>query len=157
MTSKEEQTYVEHYARSIYRGAGEIVDRCCWLGSTTIPLARGLSNNPSRKALKGKIHAFDHFNWEDWMDEDVIGTELEGKFKPGDRFLGEFKTRAKPWSSRILICEGDIGQVGWIGKGIEFLLIDAMKSWELANTIIKEFFPSLIVNKGLILQQDFAH
>lgn len=157
MTTQDEQSYFEKYACTNYSGEGEIVDLGCWLGSTTIPLAKGLYKNPNPKVQSRKIHAFDQFIWEEWMDDFVKGTELEGKYKPGKSFLEEFKKRIKPWSASVKIYAGDLCQIGWDGKEIEFLLIDAMKSWELLNTIISKFFPCLIINKSYILHQDFAH
>src|SRR5436853_7107707 len=76
MTTLEEQAYFEDYARSIYTGAGEIVDLGSWLGSTTISLARGLADNPSVEARRKKIHAFDQFLWVPDMDRCVRGTDL---------------------------------------------------------------------------------
>ena len=42
MTSMEEQLFLEDYAQNEYSGKGEIVELGCWLGSSTISLARGL-------------------------------------------------------------------------------------------------------------------
>src|SRR6185295_9218255 len=36
-------------------------------------------------------------------------------------------------------------------------VIDAMKSWKLAHSITKDFFPYLIPQQSLVLHQDFAH
>jgi len=157
MTSLDEQAFFEEYARSIYTGAGEIVDLGCWLGSTTIPLARGLSANPSAQASRKKIHAFDIFRWEAWMDDWVRGTNLEARYKPAESFLDEFKKRIAPWADQIQVYAGDLCRTGWNGGDIEFLLIDTMKSWELANTIVSTFYPQLIPKKSYILHQDFAH
>jgi hypothetical protein len=159
MTTHAEQSYFEEYARDIYLGTGAIVDLGCWLGSTTIALAKGLAENPSPQARASTIHAFDRFVWEAWMGETSCcrGTEIEGKFKPGESFLDEFHKRTAPWSDRIQVYTGDLCQIGWGGAPIEFLLIDAMKSWELANGILRDFYPCLIPGKSYILHQDFAH
>jgi hypothetical protein len=39
---------------------------------------------------------------------------------------------------------------------IEFLFIDAMKSWPLADRIVRAFFPLLIPGRSLVVQQDFT-
>ena len=157
MTSQDEQAYFEEYARSTYTGAGEIVDLGCWLGSTTIPLARGVAANPSSQASRKKIHSFDVFTWELWMDDCVKGADLEAKYKPGESFLEEFKKRTVPWADQIQVYAGDLRRFGWNGEDIEFLLIDAMKSWELADTIVRTFYPYLIPKKSYVFHQDFAH
>src|SRR5687768_9256408 len=62
-TTLEERAFCEWYARSAYRGAGAIVDLGSWLGSTTVPLARGMSRRPPGAATT-RIEAYDRFVWE---------------------------------------------------------------------------------------------
>jgi pentatricopeptide repeat protein len=157
MTSKTEQDYFTRYGREIYTGAGEVVDLGCWLGSTTIPLVEGLLKNPAFAEGSKKVFAYDLFIWFEWMNESTAGTNLSGKYKEGDNFVAEFEKRTVKYSSRIEICAGDLVRLGWNGKPIEFLLIDAMKTWELANGIVRHFYPALIPQSGMILHQDFAH
>jgi hypothetical protein len=40
---------------------------------------------------------------------------------------------------------------------VEFLFVDAMKSWDLANSIVRSFFPRLIAGRSLLVHQDFAY
>lgn len=157
MTSLSEQKYLMRYVENFYKGRGEIVDLGCWLGSTTISLVKGLMKNPNFLDSDRKIYAYDLFIWFDWMNPSIVGTNLIGKYKEGDNFIEEFKKRTEEFESRIEICEGDLTKIGWIDKKIEFLLIDAMKNWELANAIIKDFYSSLIPNESLIFHQDFLH
>ena len=155
MTSREEQQYCRSYTHDTYTGIGEIVDLGCWLGSTTIPLAQGLRKNLNRYTRRERIHAYDLFLWEKWMDPYMPGCRKT--YSPGESFLGEYKARTRKYSSLIRIYPGDLHQLGWIGKPIEFLLVDAMKSQELAESIVKCFYPSLIPEKSLLLHQDFKH
>lgn len=157
MTSISEQKYLARYGENFYKGQGEIVDLGCWLGSTTIPLVKGLLKNPHFSRSNKKVYAYDLFIWFDWMNSSIVGTNLIGKYKEGDNFIGEFKKRTEKVKLRIEICEGDLAKIGWIDEKIEFLLIDAMKNWELANAIIKDFYSSLIPNESLVFHQDFAH
>lgn len=157
MTSKSEQDYFSKYGETLYKGKGEVVDLGCWLGSTTIPLVKGLLKNPLFIESKNKVFAYDTFIWYDIMKESVAGTDLVGKYKDGDSFLDEYKKRIAKYADHIEICEGDLAQIGWKGDDIEFLLIDAMKNWELANAILKNFYTNLIPNQSLILHQDFSH
>ncbi len=157
MTSATERAYFQWYAQHIFQGSGVIVDLGCWLGSTTIPLAMGLSKNSVLRTSCKSIHAYDEFIWRPYMEPNVVGTSLEGKFKMGENFLPEFNKRIAPWKDQIVVHSVDLSKVTWNGEGIEFLLIDAMKSWELTNNIIQQFFPALLPGKSLILHQDFAH
>ena len=155
MTSIDEQLYFRHYAERIFRGKGEIVDLGCWLGSTTISLAGGLLKN--RAALKkGRlIHAYDVFIWESWMDAHKTGCRKP--YEPGESFLDEYRARVQPYEKLVKIYPGDLTKTSWTGNPIEFLLIDAMKSWELAQAIVRNFYPSLILGTSYLLHQDFKH
>lgn len=157
MTSKNEQDYFAKYGAKIYSGRGEVVDLGCWLGSTTIPLVAGLLKNPAFADSGRKVFAYDTFVWYDFMTDAVAGTNLVGKFKDGDSFLEEYKLRTKQYKNKIEIREGNLREIGWSGQEIEFLLVDAMKNWELANAIVKDFYSSLIPNVSYVLHQDFAH
>ena len=156
MTTQQEQAYFEHYAGSLYSGKGEMIDLGSWLGSTTISLARGLAKNRHCHPKRKRIHAFDLFQWEEWMNDCVKGTSIQNKYSQGENFLEEFKTRIEPCAELIEIHAGDLQGAEW-RQEIELLLIDAMKSWTLANVIVRKFFPHLIPNVSYVIHQDFAH
>ncbi|MCA9465712.1 MAG: hypothetical protein KC643_09765 [Nitrospira sp.] len=157
MTTDTERAYFQWYAQHIYVGTGALVDLGCWLGSTTISLAKGLAKNKIVAASSGKIHAYDEFIWRDYMQSGVKGSPLQGKLNVGNDFVNEFYLRTTTWKDQIVVHQGDLSQMKWNGGAIEFLLIDAMKSWSLTNNIIRAFFPSLKAGESFILHQDFAH
>lgn len=155
MTTFSEQKYFRSYACNEYSGVGEIVDLGSWLGSTTVSLAKGLIENKNCQNKTARIHAFDLFIWQTWMNKAASNTLLK-KYKPGDSFLDEFERRIKKYSTYIEVYPGDLGQIGWNDQEIEFLLVDAMKSWKLTSEICRKFFPFLIPGKSLVLHQDFG-
>jgi len=157
MVSKFEREYLQDYARNDYSGAGEIVDLGCWMGATTVELATGLQQNPNPELRNRTIHAFDLFLWHPWMNNIVLGKPLEGKYQEGESFLDEFLNNTKPWAHQVKAYAGDLTQKDWTGEPVEFLFIDAMKSWALLNTIVQQFFPSLIPGKSIVVQQDFTY
>lgn len=157
MTSSTEQAYLGRYGENSYTGVGDVVDLGCWLGSTTIPLTRGLLRNPTFAGSGKKVYAYDLFVWFDWMNSSVAGTDLYGKYGEGDSFVDEFEKRTAAFADSIEICAGDLKSIGWQGGGIEFLLIDAMKNFELAGSIVKDFYPHLTEGNSLVFHQDFAH
>ncbi|MGH7899764.1 MAG: glycosyltransferase, partial [Candidatus Binatia bacterium] len=157
MTSTTEQAYFRWYARHIYTGRGQIVDLGCWLGSTTISLATGLTENRHPAASLAKVHAYDNFIWNSSYDAIVASTALGGRYRAGQSFLDEFRRRIAPWKDRIEVHPADLCHAAAEDGAIEFLLIDAMKSWDLANGIVRNFFPALMPGSSFILHQDFAH
>ena len=157
MTSAEEQAYVYQYGAKNYSGVGEIVELGCFLGSLSIPMAKGVLDNPKLANKAGRIHAYDIFYWDEYIVQMFEGDPLGEKFKEGDSFLPEYEERISEVRSCIQIYPGDLTQIGWKGGAIEFLLVDAMKSWELTDSIIKNFFPSLVPGVSLIQHQDYAY
>lgn len=159
MTSAPEQDFLQDYAQNEYSGKGEIIDLGCWLGSATISVAQGLEKNLKVTVKDKRIHAYDLFIWEPShnMDASVKGTSLEGKYKEGDSFLDEFVHRISPWSHLIELYPGDVVKIGWNQRPIEYLFVDAMKSWELTKSIFLNFYPHLIPMTSLVHYNDFAH
>lgn len=158
MTTRLEQAYLYWYVQNKYSGKGEIADLGCWLGSASICLAKGLEANKAIKMKNKRIHAYDIFIWEPWMDKEVKNTPLERKYKSGDSFIDEYTKRVNRWENLIEIHSGDLKQIGWDKKyAIEFLFNDASKTWDLTNSIIQNFYPSLIPGVSIYIEQDFAH
>jgi hypothetical protein len=156
MTSISERAYLYWYARHMFARQGAIVDLGCWLGSTTAALALGLERNVSEGPGPKRIDAYDRFIWHPTMPPPG-DTEVKRAFHDGESFLDEFKSRTRRWTHLISAHPGDLAQAAWDGGSIEFLVIDAMKSWELTSAIIGQFYPALIPGRSLILHQDFAH
>jgi hypothetical protein len=155
MVTDAELCLAETYARHSYTGEGKIVELGCWLGAVTLALARGASENPQTRS-KRPIEAFDLFRWEAWMTP--IAERLGCLRVPdGESFLDHTKAFVKPYEHLIRLHEGDLFAPERFRHRIEFLFIDAMKSWELANAIVQTYFPNLIPGRSLIVQQDFAY
>ncbi len=157
MTSIDERVYYENYTLSLYSGEGAVVDLGCWFGSTTISLAKGLEVNKRIKDESKKIYAYDQFLWEDWMEPFVKGTKWESTFKVNENFQTVFLEKTKKYKKIIVTKQADLTIEKWLNGHIEFLLVDAMKSWELLNSIQKNFYSSLIPQKSIVLHQDFCH
>jgi hypothetical protein len=158
MTSLAEREYLRDYAARVYSGAGAIVDLGCWLGSLTIPLLAGLEKNPASAMGEADIHAYDLFRWADWMKpwQTFHGGEV---LKAGETILPEFIRQVEPHDrqKRLLIHAGDLQRLGWSGRPIEMLVVDVMKSWDLANCVARDFYPSLIPGLSYVFHQDYCH
>ena len=155
MTSRQEQDWLRTYAAKTYRGLGALVDLGCFLGATTISLAEGLTLNS--KAGQNRIHAYDLFTWSKDFELWAQGREVEGDFTIDESFLPEFLKRTENWRDYIVVHEEDLAHAQWHGGAIEFLLVDAMKSPEIASAILRGFFPHLLPERSYVMQQDFAH
>ena len=157
MTTPEEQAFLYHYAKHRFDGAGAIVDLGCWLGSSTLPLAAGLAENRHPAAATARVHAYDLFRWEEWMEDSLAGTAEAGTIAPGASFLPLFERRLGAHRGRVEVVAGDLTEIGWQPGGpIAFLFNDAAKSWALANALLRSFYPALAPG-ALLVEQDFAH
>ena len=158
MASCQERNFVRHYAAYDFKGVGAIVDLGCWMGSFTFPLAIGLRENPRMRGRKAGLHAYDLFLWEDWMNQRVGNTRWAGRYLEGDDFRNAFVEQVAPVANLVTLHAGDLNNERWDpAEPIEYLLIDAMKSWELTNSIVRNFFPALRPGLSRVHHQDFVH
>lgn len=157
MISAAESRWAEKHIREQYSGKGEIVDLGCWLGSSTIALAKGLEANRRVIAGKHKVHAYDEFIWRDWMNLTFAGAALGDRFLPGDSFLDLFYAQTEKWTNDIEVHAGDLVEIDWIGRPIEFLFVDVMKNWKLTHAVLRKFFPFLVPGVSVVQHQDYAH
>ena len=127
-TSLSERRFNHWYARRVYRGDGAIVDLGCMTGSSTLALAQGLAANEGLLA-RPRVHAYDLFlkYWAPQEGEPLRGVAV------GESFLAEFLKHVAPVRRLVEVHEGDLRDTRWLGGPIEYLFVDAMKSWELGR------------------------
>jgi hypothetical protein len=155
MTTSDEQKFFEESARAVAIADGAIVDLGCWMCSTSIALARGAANvRARRRSDSNKIHAFDIFVWESWMDANLPFVSCE--YQTGDSFLPEVRRRISPYVGAIELHREDLTQYVWQSGPIKLLLVDAMKNWTLARSIATSFLPYL-AKGSILIHQDFNH
>lgn len=156
MTAATERAYFRWHAQERFAGHGTIVDLGSWFGSTTVSLASGLARNPKPAARRQRIHAFDRFEWEWWMAPYASAAKL-GSYADGESFQPEFERVVARWRQWIEVHAGDLREQSWTGEPIELLLVDAMKSWELTDAILRGFYPDLLEGAGHVIHQDFSN
>ncbi len=159
MLTDNEICFLEQYGRHSYTGAGKIVDLGCWLGGSTMALARGIADNPHQqhKTRRRPIDAFDRFVWEDWMTPIARMLDVPKQYATGDDYLEDVEVLLRSHEGMVRFRRQDLVEEHDFRDAIEFLFIDAMRSWPLANAIQRVFFPRLIPERSLIVQQDFGY
>jgi hypothetical protein len=150
MTSPDDQNFFRSAASSVKNDIGEIVDLGCWMGSTSVSLAQGCVDS----AIFNRVRAYDLFRWENWMDKNLPYTFCD--YRPGETFLPEVRKRLQNFAETIELIQSDLCFYKYDNKPIKLLLVDAMKTKELAKAICSEFYPSLLPN-SLVIHQDFKH
>ena len=153
MTTDQEFAMVESYARDVFSGKGRIFDLGCWYGATTAAMARGLARN-SRTDRRKIVDAVDTFIWEAWMDGHGDSLRV-GRRPEHTSFLDAVHKRLAPYEGLVNLVQQDLSNYELDDEPVEFLFIDAMKSWSLANSIYTTFFPALLERNSVVVQQDF--
>lgn len=155
MVTDAELCLAETYTRHSYTGAGKIVELGTWLGAVTLALARGVAENPNGPWQR-PIDSFDRFVWEPWMTPiaERLGCPRAGD---GESFFPLAQANLAPYADLINLRQKDLLAAKRYSHPIEFLFVDAMKSWDLANAIARTFFPRLIPGRSLIAHQDYGY
>jgi hypothetical protein len=157
MTTHNELCFLESHARWSFTGSGSIIDLGCWLGATTMVLARGLSQNTTASDHR-VVEGIDRFIWEPWMMAETARLGVRLPYRGGDDFLPDVERPVASYGPLVRLRQVDLlNYAPPPGEPIEFLFIDAMKSWDLADHIARAFFPRLIPGRSLIVQQDFGY
>jgi len=149
MVTHAEAEYFTECARGPLPPGGAIVDLGCFMGSTAIALAHGVLQSGGRE----EILAYDLFEWAAWMN----GSPTHGVYLPGESFLPEARGYARDHGGGLIrMQKADLSQHEWDGRPIALLLIDAMKSFEVAQQVARSFYPALLPG-AVVIHQDFKH
>ena len=156
MTTAWELCLFEAYARDAYRANGQIVDLGCWLGATAHALARGLDRN-KHVVDPPPAEIFDRFVWTEEMNDISEDIGLGHRYSPGDSYYDDAQANIGIYGDRVRVHRKDLLEYVPADEPIEFLLVDAQKSWDLGHSITTGFFPLLIEGSSYVVQQDFCY
>lgn len=134
---------------------GHIIDAGCFLGGSTVALAQGVLNNPTyqRNPRHGVIHSYDQFAVESYTVPRFFpeGTPL------GSSFEATYRKNIADVADLVDVCAGDICQYGRFDEPIEILFIDVAKHWVLNDFVVWAFFPALVPQQSVVIQQDYLY
>ncbi len=149
MITRSEAEFFSECARGPIPSGGSIVDLGCYMGSTAISLARGVIDS----RCHDMIYSYDLFEWAEWMN----GSPTLCVYEPGDVFLPEARRYTRDHGFGLIdVRKADLSKYHWEGGRISLLLVDAMKSFDVARQITRSFLPALLPGAWLI-HQDYKH
>ncbi len=164
MLIPEERKMLYTLARDFYHGWGSIIDAGCFLGGSTLSICKGLYDNPSRKSFKKpNVHSYDLFKVEPW----AVGKEWKTspEFRPiidkyGERVGGDstrdlFDMQIESVKNWVDVHEGDIMEAAIPEGPIEILFVDIMKSADLCDYVIDNFYRRMVPEKSILIHQDY--
>jgi SAM-dependent methyltransferase len=147
--SHEERRYLAWLTREKYEGWGAVVDLGPWIGGSSVALADGIR----RGRKEAKIFSFDLFVWEPSYMEAISPEGL----KQGADFFHIFMREIGDYGPFIEAQKEDLKNYVWDRGPIEILFVNAAKSWELTNSILRGFGHQLVPGKSRIVLQGFRH
>jgi len=151
MLSKDERRLLYTLAREYAPGDGAIVDAGCFLGGSTVALLGGVRDR-ARRWDGPPVASYDLFR----VDAATISKYFDGSVTPGDSFRGRFDANVAGFGVPHVVHEGDIADIGWADGPIDVLFLDVLKTWELNDAVVRDFFPSLVPGRSVIVHQDYG-
>ena len=153
MLSKSERKLLYALARDFAADDAAIVDAGCFLGGSTAALLAGLRDRPA--AWTGPpLKSYDLFRVEAYTLRKFFGGDRA--IRVGDSFRPLFDANVAGYGVPHVVCEGDITEIGWSGEPIDVLFLDVLKLPQINDAALRDFFPSLVPGRSVIVHQDYG-
>jgi hypothetical protein len=154
MLSKAERRLLYSLARDYAAGDAAIVDAGCFLGGSTAALLAGVRDH--EQPWSGPpVESYDLFRVEAYTVPKFFAGEHTARV--GDSFRPRYDAHIARFEVPHVAHEGDITEIGWSGGSIEVLFLDVLKAWEINDAVLRDFFPSLVPGRSVIVQQDYGY
>jgi hypothetical protein len=153
MLSPAERRLLYSLARDVATGEGAIVDAGCFLGGSTVALLSGLRDRPEPWAGP-PVASYDLFRVEPYTVDEFFSDHP--RLPVGGSFRSRFDANVAGFDVPHVVREGDITEIGWSGGPIEVLFLDVLKSWEINDAVLRDFFPALVPGRSVVVHQDYA-
>jgi hypothetical protein len=163
MLSAQELGLLYWLGRDYWSGRGAIIDAGSFLGGSTVALASGIRDGAvvgerERPAqfTGAPITVFDMFEVETYSLQRGFFDEAP-ELAVGDDFTPLFERNVAAVRTLLDVRPGNILKQRWGGIPIEILFLDVLKMWEINDYVVREFWPSLIPERGIVVQQDYQY
>jgi hypothetical protein len=153
MLSKMERRVLYSLARDYASGDAAIVDAGSFLGGSTAALLAGVRDR-SEPWSGPPVASYDLFRIDRYMVAKFFSED--GSLRVGDSFRPQFDAGVARFDVPHVVHEGDITEIGWSGGPIDVLFLDILKSWEINDAVLRDFFPALVPGRSVIVHQDYG-
>ena len=170
MLTPEEMKLLYYIGKNDYTGRGEIIDAGAFCGGSAYALAAGLNDNPVVSSTKGRVHSFDLFRADESytvayiqnlfysrFDEDGRLVSRTREVEVNESFLDIYLFQTQRYAESIQVHQGSLLEKRWGETEVEVLFIDVAKTQELQSHLFALFGDRLIVNRTILIQQDYHH
>jgi len=153
MLSKGERRLLYALARDYASDDAAIVDAGCFLGGSTAALLAGLRDR--EESWTGPpLASYDLFRVEAYTISKFF--KDDPGVRVGDSFRNRFEANVVGFPGPHAVYEGDITEIGWPGGPIDVLFLDVLKTWEVNDAVMRDFYPSLRPGRSVIVHQDYG-
>jgi hypothetical protein len=153
MLSKAERKLLYTLARDYARDDAAIVDAGCFLGGSTAALLAGVQDRPDLWSGP-PLESYDLFRVEAYTIPKFFADDPS--MRAGKSFRRRFDANVSRFDVPHVVHEGDITEIGWSGGPIDILFLDVLKTWEVNDAVLRDFFPSLVPGRSVIVHQDYG-
>jgi hypothetical protein len=153
MLSKAERRLLYSLARDYAAGDAAIVDAGCFLGGSTAAMLAGVRDRGEPRTGP-PVETYDLFRVEAFTIPKFFGSDRS--VQVGDSFRPRFDAHVARFDVPHVVHEGDITEIGWSSGPIDVLFLDVLKSWEINDSVLREFFTALVPGRSVIVQQDYG-
>jgi hypothetical protein len=153
MLSKVERRLLYGLARDYAADDAAIVDAGCFLGGSTAALLAGVRDRTVSWAGP-PVASYDLFRVETYTMRKFFRDDPS--IEVGASFRDRFDAKVARFDVPHVVHEGDITRIGWDGGPIDVLFLDVLKSWEINDAVLRDFFPALVPGRSVIVHQDYA-
>lgn len=137
-----------HSISKNFKNKGIIVDAGCFIGGSTLALASGILDRIHHKV----IHSYDRFLAEKY----TLGKYLPENLELNSSIFPFFLEQTKDINYLIEVYNGDILTFKAPDEDIEILFLDVLKTPIVNDHVVEQFFPKLIPNLSIVIQQDYC-
>jgi len=153
MLSKMERRVLYSLARDLATGDAAIVDAGSFLGGSTAALLAGVRDR-TKPWTGPAVESYDLFQLDEYMVPKFFADDRS--IRLGESFRSRFDAHVGRFDVPHVVHEGDITKIGWSGGPIDVLFLDVLKSWEINDAVLRDFFPSLVPGRSVIVHQDYG-
>ena len=137
-----------------YADDGAIVDGGSFLGGSTVALLAGVRDR-RRTSSASPVVSYDLFRIEAYAIPHFFADDPS--VRVGDSFRARFDANVAGFDVPHVVHEGDITEIGWAAGPIDVLFLDVLKSWRINDAVLRDFFPSLVPGRSVIVYQDYGY
>jgi hypothetical protein len=153
MISAGDKKFLAKAARELAPRDGAIVDLGCWMGTSSIALAKGLRDRPGGPGA-ARVLTHDLFQcWDGWVNTNGHF----GIYEVGENFAPEARRYIRDRAGYLVeVRKVDLSSYEWTDGPISLLHVDCMQTFDIARQVTRWFYPSLFPG-SILIHQDYKN